>query len=128
MGIAPQIFNSIKFAFFGFKYVHNNVKIIQNYPVGSILSFFSPWGLRTGETIKLGGLEPPTMKKLKGARFGWPSGLRVLRKAIGRGCTALTSSEYLAAGGRSDIVRETKSCGTPEYGLSLQPFWWRYNR
>jgi hypothetical protein len=35
--------------------------------------------------MRLGGLEPPAIKKLKGAKFGTPSRLIVETNAMGRG-------------------------------------------
>ena len=43
--------------------------------------------LLAGEKIKIGGLEPKQLKKLKGARFGLPSASIVHANAIGRGAT-----------------------------------------
>jgi hypothetical protein len=40
---------------------------------------------RAGEKIKIGGLALKTLKKLKGARFLFPSRSTVEAKAIGRG-------------------------------------------
>jgi hypothetical protein len=40
---------------------------------------------RAGEKIKIGGLALKTLKKLKGAKFGFPSISIVEAKAIGRG-------------------------------------------
>jgi hypothetical protein len=40
------------------------------------------------EKIKIGGLLLKALKKLYGARFGTPSVLMVLAKAMGRGATA----------------------------------------
>ena len=44
--------------------------------------------LLAGENIIIGGLEPNTLKKLKGDKFGFPSASIVLANAIGRGATA----------------------------------------
>lgn len=40
---------------------------------------------RAGEKIKIGGLALNTLKKLKGAKFGFPFSSMVDAKAIGRG-------------------------------------------
>ena len=42
-----------------------------------------------GEKIITGGLDENTLKKLNGAKFGTPSSLMVLAKAIGLGLTAV---------------------------------------
>ena len=44
--------------------------------------------LLAGENIIIGGLEPNTLKKLKGDKFGFPFASIVLANAIGRGATA----------------------------------------
>jgi len=43
--------------------------------------------LRAGEKTIIGGLALNTLKKLKGAKFGFPSLSTVLAKAIGLGAT-----------------------------------------
>lgn len=43
---------------------------------------------RAGEKIRIGGFALNTLKKLKGAKFGFPSASIVLAKAIGLGPTA----------------------------------------
>lgn len=45
--------------------------------------------LRFAEKINMGGLELKALKKLNGARLGWPVESMVLAKAIGRGATEL---------------------------------------
>ena len=43
----------------------------------------------------MGGSEPMTLKKLKGAVLTTPAALRVLTSAIGLGSTVFTSSLYI---------------------------------
>ena len=42
--------------------------------------------------MAMGGFALNTLKKLKGARFGFPSASKVLTKAIGRGAIALSNN------------------------------------
>jgi hypothetical protein len=44
--------------------------------------------LLDGEKIKTGGLDPKTLKKLKGLKFTYPFASMVLANAIGRGAIA----------------------------------------
>lgn len=53
---------------------------------------------RAGENTKMGGLELNTLKKLNGDRFGVPSALIVLAKAIGRGAMAVCKMAWIFTG------------------------------
>ncbi len=49
-----------------------------------------------GEKIKIGGLAPKALKKLKGDKFGFPSASTVLAKAIGRGAIAVVNTDCIS--------------------------------
>jgi hypothetical protein len=55
----------------------------------------------------MGGLEPKTLKKLKGAKFGFPLSSTVLAKAMGLGPTAPNKYPCNLAVGTSEAVMET---------------------
>jgi hypothetical protein len=56
---------------------------------------------RAGEKINVTGLDPKTLKKLKGDKFMLPSLSRVLAKQIGLGATAVNKALWKFAKGKS---------------------------
>tara|TARA_R110000796_G_scaffold18693_6_gene56642 strand:+ start:16493 stop:16729 length:237 start_codon:yes stop_codon:yes gene_type:complete len=63
--------------------------------------------LREEENIKIGGLEPKTLKKLKGDKLGLFLSSIVLAKAMGLGPTAPNKYPCNLAVGTSEAVMET---------------------
>tara|TARA_R110002050_G_scaffold41842_5_gene101192 strand:- start:10266 stop:10547 length:282 start_codon:yes stop_codon:yes gene_type:complete len=63
--------------------------------------------LREGEKIKIGGLEPKTLKKLKGDKLGLPLPSTVLAKAIGLGPTLPNKYPCNLTVDTSETVMET---------------------